>query len=264
MCLIAWHWQPEASEPLVLLSNRDEFFDRSAAALAKWSDAPIYAGRDLRAGGTWLGVGQAGRLAAITNYRTAQPPNPTAQSRGQLAQDFLSSSLSALDYATQVQGNPNAYNPFNLLLFDGVSFVGIEGRDDERRLVQMTPGYGSVSNAGFHSDWPKQRQLMAGLQAQLLRSTFTDEDLLDLLLDQAVVADHALPDTGIGLDKERALSAVFVRMSGYGTRASTLVRWGASEVRIKERSFDANAQLSACVAEVRVPTEPHAHRARET
>ena len=264
MCLIAWHWQPEANEPLVLLSNRDEFFDRPAAALAKWSDAPIYAGRDLRAGGTWLGVGQSGRLAAITNYRTSQPPNPTAQSRGQLAQDFLSSSLSARDYATQVQRNPNAYNPFNLLLFDGESFVGIEGRDDQRRLVQIAPGYGSVSNADIHSNWPKQCQLTAALQSQLERSDFTDDDLLDLLLHQEAAADHALPDTGIGLDKERALSAVFVRMSGYGTRASTLVRWSASEIRMKERSFDANAQLNACVAEVRVPVAPPAHRARET
>lgn len=264
MCLIAWRWQPEAFESLVLLSNRDEFHDRPATALAKWADAPIYAGRDERAGGTWLGVSPTGRLAAITNFRTPQPPHANAPSRGHWVQDFLCATQSAAEYAAHLQQHAHAYNPFNLLLFDGLAMWGVQGRGDEVSIVALSPGVGSVSNAGFNSPWPKQRWLTASLKAQLQHQTPSNDDLLDLLLDRREAPVDTLPDTGVGLEKEKSLSPVFVQMPGYGTRASTLVRWGVQEVVMQERSFDANGQLSACVAEVRVPIAPRAHQVHGT
>ena len=264
MCLIAWRWQPDAAEPLVLLSNRDEFFNRPAHALHRWPDAPIWAGRDELAGGTWLGVGEAGRMAAITNYRTTQATNELAQSRGHLVRDFLCSQRSAADYAAHVAQHASAYNPFNVWLFDGQAMVGVQGRFGDAEVVPLMPGYGSVSNADFNSDWPKQVQLQAQLRAHLESGNADDDTLLDLLRNTQTAAADELPNTGIAPDKELALSAMFVRLPGYGTRTSTLVRYSADEVMMKERSFDAQGQLSACVVEVRVPRAPHVHRVHRT
>ena len=264
MCLIAWRWQPDAAEPLVVLSNRDEFFNRPARALHRWPDVLIWAGQDELAGGTWLGVGEAGRLAAITNYRTTQATNELAQSRGHLVRDFLCASHSAADYAAHVAQNASAYNPFNLWLFDGQRMAGVQGRLGKAEVVALSPGYGSVSNADFHSDWPKQVQLQSQLRAHFESSDAEDDTLLDLLRNTQTAPVHQLPHTGMAPDKELALSAMFVRLPGYGTRTSTLVRYSADEVTMKERSFDAQAQLSACVVEVRVPRAPHAHRAHQT
>ena len=260
MCLIAWHWQPGAPEPLVLLSNRDEFFNRPARTLQRWFDAPIWAGRDELAGGTWLGVGVSGRMAAITNYRSMHSSNELAKSRGHMVRDFLLSHLSALDYAAYVAQNASAYNPFNLWLFDGQSMMGVQGRHSQSKVVTLTPGYGSVSNADFNSPWPKQLQLQAQLRTLIESGHAADDTLLDLLRNTQTTQLGDLPQTGVAPEKELALSAMFVRLSDYGTRASTLVRYGLEIVRMKERSFDAQGQLNACVAEARVPRAPHAHQ----
>ncbi|HPW82765.1 MAG TPA: NRDE family protein, partial [Rhodoferax sp.] len=123
MCLIAWSWQPASATPLLLLSNRDEFYHRPALPLHWWEPAPggveILAGRDLQAGGTWLGVSRSGRLAAITNYRTPVPARDNTPSRGELVAGFLQGSQSAMEYLQALSDRAQDYNPFNLLVFDG-------------------------------------------------------------------------------------------------------------------------------------------------
>lgn len=203
-------------------------------------------------------------MAAITNYRTTQATNELAVSRGQLVRDFLCSKHSATDYATRIAHTVSAYNPFNLWLFDGQTMVGVQGRGGHGEVVPLMPGYGSVSNADFNSDWPKQVLLKARLHEHLAVGDVDDDTLLDLLRNTQSAPIDQLPNTGIALDKERALSAMFVCLPGYGTRASTLVRYGANEVTMKERSFDAQGQLSACVVEVRIPRAAHAHRSYQT
>ena len=265
MCLIAWRWQPSAVERLVLLSNRDEFFDRPTQALAAWTDVPVWAGRDGLAGGTWLGVGRQGRLAAVTNYRSAHAIDPEALSRGHLVCDFLQSSQSPTNFAQQLMTSANLYNPFNLLMFDGHELIGFEGRGVTSRWQAYGPGDGSVSNADFDSPWPKQVMLKQQLAQQLTTELPSDEVLLDLMRNSQTAPVQDLPQTGVGDDKELALSAMFVRLPGYGTRASTLVRVRADHVRMHERSFDPQGQLiSACVVEVREPAAPRAHQVRET
>ena len=244
MCLIAWRWQPDASEPLVLLSNRDEFFNRPAHALHRWSDAPICAGQDVLAAGTWLGVGPSGRMAAVTNYRTAGVANETARSRGHLVRDFLSTSIDAQAYLSQVAKETCHYNPFNLWLFDGQEMLGLEGRKTHCRTVALLPGMGSVSNADFNSSWPKQVLLQSRLANDLVNGGDDDDALLDLLRDTATAPFECLPTTGVSADKEQALSAIFVRMPSYGTRASTLIRANATLIRMKERSFDAAGRFT--------------------
>ena len=90
MCLIAFAWKVHPEYSLLVGANRDEWHDRPTAPAAWWDDYPqILAGRDLRAGGTWLGVSRSGRFAALTNFRDPSNRKSDAPSRGMLVRDFL-------------------------------------------------------------------------------------------------------------------------------------------------------------------------------
>lgn len=241
MCLIAWNWQPGSETPLLLIGNRDEFHARPAEPLHHWPDAPILAGRDVQAGGTWLGVGPGKRLAALTNYRSNTPARKDAPSRGQLVTDFLQSPLDAASYLRSLQPHANAYNPFNLLVFDGQTLLGLESRG--ARIVTLPPGIGAVSNADFHTPWPKLRQLNSGLAACVNRGETDDAQLWPLLQSRTIAEDAELPHTGIPLELERALSAVFITTQSYGTRACSVVRVGKDEVQFSEQRFGTDGIL---------------------
>jgi uncharacterized protein with NRDE domain len=115
MCLIAWNWQPHSATPLLLLSNRDEFYARAAEPLHWWdntaSQTQVLAGKDLQAGGTWLGVSRSGRLAALTNYRTTEPTRTDTPSRGELVAQFLQEDMPADAFLQQLAHNAAHYNP---------------------------------------------------------------------------------------------------------------------------------------------------------
>ncbi len=235
MCLIAWNWQPGSATPLLLISNRDEFYARPTQALYRWPDAPLFAGRDTQAGGTWLGVSPNGRVAALTNYRRAEPARPDAPSRGELVSDFLQSPLDAASYLQALQKHASRYNPFNLLVYDGRTLLGLESR--EANIVRLPPGIGAVSNANFNTPWPKVRQLTAGLENYVDNGLTDDAPLWGLLHRRAFAEDAELPRTGVPLDLERALSAAFIAIPSYGTRASSVVRISKEGLRFSEQRF---------------------------
>lgn len=236
MCLIAWNWQPENPNPLLLIANRDEFYARPTAPLHWWHDAPILAGRDLQAGGTWLGISRTGRLAALTNHRDPATVKPDAPSRGELVSAFLQTDTSARDYLTELAGRAGNYNPFNLLVFDGTHLLGLESR--HARILTMQPGIGAVSNADFLTPWPKLAHLSGSLQKLLAQAHPSDEQLLALLHNPGIAADADLPTTGIPLELERALSAAFVALPEYGTRACSVVRFEQDSVQFLEQGFN--------------------------
>ncbi len=242
MCLIAWHWQPKSQTPLLLIANRDEFYARPTAPLGWWEDADVLAGRDLQAGGTWLGVSLSGRLAALTNHRDPANVRTDAPSRGELVSAFLQADTTAEDYLTELAGRAADYNPFNLLVFDGQSLMGLESRHAE--VVTMQPGLGAVSNADFLTPWPKLARLKDGLQTLLMQEHPSDTELLELLHHRGVADDANLPATGIPLTLERMLSSVFIVMPDYGTRACSVLRFEANSVRFLEQSFDAKGPIS--------------------
>lgn len=237
MCLIAWNWQPASPTPLLLIANRDEFYARPTETLAWWSDAPILAGRDLQAGGTWLGVSRNGRLAALTNHRDPANMRSDAPSRGDLVRAFLTSDTSSGHYLDALTANAADFNPFNLLVYDGQTLLGLESR--HTRIKSMQPGVGAVSNADFLTPWPKLTRLKNSLQALLAQDHPSDAQLMALLHHRGVAADADLPATGIALDLERALSSAFIATPAYGTRACSVVRLEADSVQFLEHSFDA-------------------------
>lgn len=236
MCLIAFHWQPDGPVPLVLAANRDEFYERPTAPLAWWEGGRILAGRDLKAGGTWLGVAEDGRCAAITNYRDPMLTFPDRASRGQIPARFLAGTDSAAAFLEALRQEDRAFNPFNLLLFDGRELLGYESHHDRPRA--FVPGIHAISNGDFDAPWPKVEALKAGF----LVAQDDDEALLALLADAQPFPDERLPSTGISMELERTLSPVFIRTPTYGTRASTILRVGRETVSILEQRFNREDQ----------------------
>lgn len=239
MCLIVVGWRVHADYPLLLAANRDEFHARPTAAAARWPDAPqIIGGRDLEAGGTWLAVSPGGRLAAVTNVREPGMAKG-ARSRGELTRNFLLGTESALDYATQI--DTAAYSGYNLLLSDGEELVYASNRDGAPRV--LTPGIYGLSNHRLDSPWPKLEKARAAF-AQALATLPDENAFFSLLTDSEIVADDKLPQTGVPLEWERLLSAIFVQSTSYGTRASSVVRLDrAGNFRLHERSFGPNGEL---------------------
>jgi uncharacterized protein with NRDE domain len=236
MCLIAFAWNAHPRWRLVLAGNRDEFHARPSAALTRWTDAPILGGRDLEAGGTWLGVGPAGRCCVVTNVRDPRDAQH-GQSRGLLVVDYLRGRLDATAHAQHLLATAAGYRPFNLLTFDAHAAFYL-GNRPQSRAQAVTPGVHGLSNADFNTPWPKTRRLMRELQVWLDAGDDDDASLFAALADERIAADDELPDTGIGRERERALSAAFVRGADYGTRASTIVMIGHDgHGRIVERRF---------------------------
>lgn len=243
MCLIAFAWNAHPRWHLLLAGNRDEFHARPSAALARWDDAPIIGGRDLEAGGTWLGVTDCGRCCVVTNVRDPRDPQ-LGVSRGLLATDYLNGNAGAPVHAQQLLRSAAAYRPFNLLTFDAADAFYL-GNRPEPRAQAVTPGVHGLSNADFNTPWPKTRALMQRLQHWI--DVGDDADFAPLfaaLADGKVAPDAQLPDTGIGLARERWLSAAFIRGEAYGTRASTVVAIGHDgHGVIVERRFGPNGRF---------------------
>lgn len=222
MCVLFIAYRTHPRHPLIVLANRDEFYDRPTASAAVWADHPhITAGRDLVGGGTWLGIDVRNRFAAVTNYRDAARPAGVV-SRGRLVADFLIGNSPAPEYIRSVAASPSEYSGFNLVVSDdeGLYYFSNASGETPRKL---DPGIYGLSNHLLDTPWPK---VSSGLDAfrKLIRSdTFSVESALELLADETLAADSDLPDTGIGIEKERLLSSIFIRSPMYGTRCSTVV-----------------------------------------
>lgn len=225
MCLIALAWQVHPRWRLLLVGNRDECHARPSAPLARWANLPILGGRDLMAGGTWLGVTDSGRCCVVTNVRDPDDPQVGA-SRGLLATDYLAGEADAAAHAQALQTTAANYRPFNLLTFDRRDAFYLGNRPSSRAQM-VTDGVHGLSNADFNTPWPKTRKLTQRLQ-QWLDAGGNDDfsGLFDALGDEQVAADAELPNTGVGMARERWLSSAFIRGEDYGTRASTVVAIG--------------------------------------
>ena len=221
MCLILVAWRVHPDYPLVVAANRDEFFARPAAEAAWWKDAKnVFAGRDLEAGGTWLGLGRDGRFAGLTNFRDPPRNRNDAPSRGALVADFLTGNESTAAALARLQAQGPRYNAFNLFVSDGDSLGIYESASGSARILE--PGIYALSNHLLDTPWPKVTAGKSRL-ARALRALPDDTPLRELLRDDRPAPDAALPRTGVSLAWERMLSSAFIRAPGYGTRCSTVI-----------------------------------------
>ncbi len=220
MCLILLAWQQDAALPLVVAANRDEFHRRPTRALHWWSDHPdVLAGRDLEAGGTWLGVSRDGRFAALTNFRDADR-NRGRRSRGELVSGFLIESRSPLAYAADIDGD--SYAGFSLLLGDRRQMVYVNNRG-RREPELLPPGIYGLANAELDAAWHKTRYGKSALD-ELLATGRVSPGALGELLTNRERARAAEVETGdLSFDLAHALTAPFIVSPDYGTRSSTIV-----------------------------------------
>ncbi len=227
MCLIVFAWKLVPGCPLILAANRDEFFIRPTQPADWWEDQPtVYAGRDLQAGGTWLGVNRAGRFAGLTNIRNGHAAKLDKRSRGELVADFLREGADPHSYLEHVRDTANAYNGFNLIFGDTDALYWISnGAELAFRLLE--PGIYGLSNGSLDTPWPKVVRAKAQF-ASLLCQGAPDDAYFEMLTDTGRPADCRLPDTGVSLEWERLLSPICIESPDYGTRASTLLRVGGS------------------------------------
>ena len=245
MCLIVFAWRPAHSRVLRLAANRDEFYARPSSVLGEWADAPgVFAGRDLQAGGTWLGITQDGRFAALTNIRDPEE-KAGARSRGELTSHYLRSRASPGAYLEEVMARSSDYAGFNLLLGDRTQLWYFNSCEGQPRCLEA--GVYGLSNAALDTPWPKLLRARAALQAN---EDASDAQLLHLMADTQQPADHLLPDTGLDLATERLLSSIFIGniSASYGTRASTVLSLGQTGWTVTERSFGPHGALLGEVA----------------
>ena len=222
MCLITFALDCHRDHKLILAANRDEYFDRPTAQATFWDDAPsILAGRDLLSGGTWLGVTRDGRLAAVTNFRDPSRKIAEPLSRGAVVADYLKGGLNSEDFLQRLDTLAGLCDGFNIIYGDteGLYYFSNRGGTPGR----IPAGIHGLSNHLLDTPWPKVTVAKEKLAELISRETLDPESLFSAMKDESPFPDNRLPDTGVGIDRERLLSPLFIHGSDYGTRSTTLL-----------------------------------------
>ncbi len=233
MCLIVFAWKLMPCTPLIVASNRDEYYNRPASPAAWWDKSPaVFGGRDLQSGGTWMGITSKEnerrhtvKFAAITNIREPSATRTDAPSRGALVASYLTNQLSAQDYISAIRDQAGQYNGFNLLIGDDTELIWFSNRrpEDERNGKPLPPGIYGISNASLDTPWPKVVKTKAEF-ASLICQGAPEDAYFEMLSNTTPAPDCRLPDTGVSFDLERLLSSVCIESPTYGTRVSSLVK----------------------------------------
>lgn len=242
MCLVALALRTLAYQGTLIAANRDEFHARSTWPLTSWPDeSEIVAGRDVQAGGTWMGMTPTGRFAFVTNYRDPTHQRPQALSRGALVTHFLHSQITPADYMAQISASGGQYNGFNLIVGTVDNAFYYSNMGEAPRELQA--GIYLLSNHLLDSPWPKSTRLRTHFTA-MLHSVSEGQPIdiaatLDMLKDTTAAPDDALPRTGLPLDRERLLSSPFIISATYGTRSSAVMLLDRSGGQwMAERRYD--------------------------
>jgi len=238
MCLIVFAYNVHPSYRLILAANRDEFYERPSLPADFWKDQQnVLAGRDLKEGGTWLGITKKGKFAAVTNYRDPSAFKSNAPSRGKLVSRYLIGKQNAGGYLEDVSSQADKYNGFNLLIGDDNDLFVFSNNGEKQKL---NPGIYGLSNHNLNTPWPKVSRGKRLLKATLdKKGAELKEALFTVLADCHIPPDSKLPSTGVGLEWERILSSMFIKSPDYGTRSSTIILIGKNRrVRFVEKVFD--------------------------
>jgi uncharacterized protein with NRDE domain len=237
MCMVLWASDCHDKYKLVVAANRDEFYHRPTLPADFWPENPaILAGKDMKHGGTWMGITINGRFATLTNFRDPANHKPKAPSRGQLVQEYLESASDAPSYMQNILVAGLDFNGFNLLAgtVDEIYYLS----NQEKIVRKVEKGYHGLSNSLLDVPWPKVSRGLKDLAACIDTPSIEVEDLFQIMADRHQPPDHQLPQTGVSLEMERLLAPAFVEMPDYGTRTTTIILVDRNNVvQFRERSF---------------------------
>jgi uncharacterized protein with NRDE domain len=238
MCLIFLSLQHHPTYKLIVAGNRDEFYHRRTAAADYWNDHPnVLAGRDLEAGGTWLGMTTSGRISMLTNYRDLKSIKSGAPSRGHLVSDFLVGDSEPSTYLQHLEQKGAAYNGFNLIVgtLDELWYYSNYGGP----AIRLTGGFYGISNHLLETPWPKVVNGKRAMEQVFRQPVIDPEEVFRVLYNDERAPDDLLPDTGLTPERESALSSMFIKTDNYGSRCSTLLLVDrVNNVLFAERTFD--------------------------
>jgi len=254
MCFLLVSIDPARPYPLVVAANRDESYDRPARPASFWTQHPnLIAGKDLQQGGTWLGMNRRGQFACLTNVRDGHTPRANAPSRGDLVLDYLTTGNKENDFGRSLSESQHRYNGFNLVygsIDDGLYYLSNRNHRSAQRLTADVHG---LSNGTLNEAWPKivrGRDRFNNILHQSGDGQPPIDQLLALLADRHIADDDDLPDTGVGIERERILAPAFIHSEYYGTRCSTVItvrRDGL--VNFVEQSFNRQTQSTGRIDE---------------
>jgi uncharacterized protein with NRDE domain len=237
MCLVFFALNEHPQYKVIVAANRDEFYKRQTTPAAYWKDQPdIVGGRDEEASGTWMAMNTNGKIGLVTNYRDPANINPAAPSRGKLVTDFLTGNNSPEAYLRKVEPHAKHYNGFNLLVGHLEEWWYLSNY--KTGIQKLQPGVYGLSNHTLDTAWPKVANGKKRF-ANIIKYHFYPAELFKMLMDEQRAEDAYLPDTGIGIERERALSSMFIKTNGYGTRCSTVLLIDKENgVQYYERTYD--------------------------
>jgi uncharacterized protein with NRDE domain len=242
MCLAAIAWQPETSSPLTVVANRDEFRERPTAPMHWWADADILAGKDLQAGGTWLGFNRSGLFALLTNIRPGFVGHQAPKSRGHLIRKFLTDNQSIEQFHQSVMLDIELYGGFNLILGDMERLFWFNSSLPEGQWLK--PGIYGLSNDSLNTPWPKTE-----LARAQMKGFFSEPKVplteSDILTSDQIAEDSRLPQTGVPLEWERLISAQIITNPQYGTRCRTYIESHNGLFRITEQQLAEGGEITS-------------------
>lgn len=222
MCLIAFSYKQHPRYDLIFAANRDEFYERPTREARFWDDHPgVLAGKDLKAGGTWMGINRTGKFSALTNYRDLRMRKEDPPSRGHLVLQFLILADGSEEYLQKVDQTAGEYNGFNLLAGTVESLMYYSNKS--RKIISLEQGLYGLSNHLLDTPWPKVEEAKQELSELIQQDEIEEQALFDILKNDTPAPDSALPDTGIPREVERAVSSIFIKTENYGTRCSTIL-----------------------------------------
>jgi uncharacterized protein with NRDE domain len=244
MCLIVFSIHYHPTYKLIVAANRDEFYARKTEPASFWPNQKnILGGRDLEAMnengtcGTWMGMTTSGKIAMVTNYRDFKNLKTKAPSRGHLVSDFLTGDASPKSYLQSIEKNKGDYNGFNLIVGDIENLMYLSNYKEG--IEKLSKGLYGLSNALLDTPWPKVELAKSKSKVILSKPLINPEELFELMRDESRAADNRLPETGIGIERERALSSMFIKTEGYGSRCSTVILVkDTGETEFVERTYN--------------------------
>ncbi len=237
MCLCLFAYKNHPQFDLILIHNRDEYYNRKSLPAQFWDDnRHLLAGKDLGSSGTWLGITQTGQWAMVTNFRKKKILKSEQISRGMLVKNFLTSSLAPKDYLQNILSVKNNYADFNLVVGNPAGLYHLSSQQGQ--LLSLKPGVYGLSNAFLDTPWPKVSEGKKKFLEIIQKKEGFEEDLFLLMKNTTPYPDQTLPNTGMGIEVERLLSSLFVRAPGYGTHSTTLLTISKKgEVHFIEKSY---------------------------